>query len=262
MNIMSFLKKIKKSLLIRLVSKLFKSDLKMVGYIGDHISLSIAIFGRYEKEILDKLKFVLKDEPKLIAIDIGANIGNHTLWMAENFDTVLSFEPTKITYEILKLNLMLNDRQNVKTFNFGLGSFESAMQMIHANNNSGAAKILRHEEINFNNTENVVIKIGDEVISKMCDPSKITLIKIDVEGYEYEVLLGIKKILTKNSPTVVLEIENDKIREKYPKSIGVLIECGYHKFSELDDLHGIANMNKIDPMNMRYKNYAAIICQK
>ena len=74
----------------------------------DRIGADISIHGIYEKEILERLKgciFNKIDTQNSVCLDIGANIGNHTLYFAQFFKQVYSFEPHPEIFELLKFNV-------------------------------------------------------------------------------------------------------------------------------------------------------------
>ena len=67
-------------------------------YTFDYIAMQINIYGRYENELLECLSdLLLKITPdnRRICLDVGANIGNHSLYFSGYFDKVFSFEPNK-----------------------------------------------------------------------------------------------------------------------------------------------------------------------
>ena len=139
----------------------------------------------------------LKDES--VILDIGANIGSHTLYWAKERKAkkIYSFEPFDMIYQILKTNVEINSLQNiVTTFNFGLSDEECKATKGHVfNRNLGSTKFLK--------------KADGDVLLKTLDsleiPEQIDLIKIDVEGAEVEVLKGALKIIEKNKPILVIE---------------------------------------------------------
>jgi len=164
----------------------------------DCIQASIRVSKNYwdmhAHKIIDKY---LKDNA--VILDIGANIGSHTLYwaMERNAKKVYSFEPFDMIHEILLTNVKLNYLQDVvTTYNFGLSDEECrAKKGSVFCNNLGSTKFLKEE-----NGE-AVLKTLDSVDI----PEKIDLIKIDVEGHEVEVLKGAVKTLEKNKPILVIE---------------------------------------------------------
>ena len=74
-------------------------------YTFDYIAIQINIYGRYENELLECLSGLLSKaavDKRRICLDVGANIGNHSLYFSHYFDRVISFEPNKKIFQILK----------------------------------------------------------------------------------------------------------------------------------------------------------------
>ena len=93
----------------------------------DYVSTAINIDGVYEIDELEVFfDWLISLKPQNVfdglALDIGANIGNHSLYFSDYFSTVLSFEPQPLTFELLQLNSRLAN--NIKCFNVGLSSTE------------------------------------------------------------------------------------------------------------------------------------------
>ena len=79
-----------------------------------YVGKSIDTYGRYQLEELKLFdKYIQKGD---IAIDVGANIGTHTLWLANKVGAegfVYAFEPQRLLFQTLCANLALNSIQNV-----------------------------------------------------------------------------------------------------------------------------------------------------
>ena len=94
-----------------------------VYFFNDTISKEISIFGTYEKEQLNKIIDITKSKKRRICLDIGANIGNHSLFFSNFFEKVISFEPHYKTFQVLKINAKNN--KNIKIFNLALSNKKS-----------------------------------------------------------------------------------------------------------------------------------------
>jgi len=86
-------------------------------FFNDSVSNELMINGIFERDELDLLSNIIDKE---IFIDIGANIGNHTLYFRNSFKKIYSFEPHPKTYKLLQLNT--EDLPHIKTFNIGLSN--------------------------------------------------------------------------------------------------------------------------------------------
>ena len=73
----------------------------------DSICQSVILNGFYERELLQGMCVLVKDKNG-IALDIGVNIGNHSLFFSKHFDAVISFESAPNNCLLLKANLFLN----------------------------------------------------------------------------------------------------------------------------------------------------------
>ncbi len=141
-------------------------------------------------------------------IDVGSNIGSYSVLAAvETGSKVYSFEPSKKAFDYQKKNIDINGIQNkVKLFNCGLSSKEEVVSF---------TKEL--DTINRVSTEKT--KVSTETLKFYSFDSIIevdtnSLMKIDVEGYESEVLLGMKKALNSKFLKAII-IELNGLGEKY-----------------------------------------------
>jgi FkbM family methyltransferase len=136
------------------------------------------------------------------ALDIGANIGTHTVYLSDNFKTVHAFEPQKKVFDILNENIKLNNITNVITYNYGLAEKEKKVKMRKFSND-------KDENIGAINIEDN--GRGEEIFLKRLDSLNLTnikFIKMDVEGFEYFVLLGGKNTILQSKPIIIIELNS------------------------------------------------------
>lgn len=137
-----------------------------------------------------------------LVLDIGANIGNHTLFFLSiaNAKKVFCFEPVKNTFEILKKNININNYNNkTELFNVGIGSSQ------------GLASIKNYTQENTGMTQLSLSNNGDIpiiAIDEIPFNEPVSFIKIDVEGFELEAVKGMMKLLEKDHPTIMIEIRD------------------------------------------------------
>ncbi len=152
------------------------------------------------------------------AIDIGANIGLHSVRFASKFRNVFSFEPVATNFECLEKNTIMFN--NVTCLKNGLGNTVGVLNIkIPPNSvNCGSYSLIDFE--NFDET------IEEEIqIVKLDDFDLIPdLIKIDTQGFEEQVLLGATNTLKLHSPVIIAEIENKKQKNVVSK---ILNNLGY-----------------------------------
>ena len=181
-------------------SKIYKNGL--VYFFNDTLSNEISIFGIFEKEQLNKVIKIFVNKKKNLFIDIGANIGNHSIFLSKFFKNVLAFEAHPKIFEILNLNT--KKIKNIKSFNIALSDKKKFLYFKDIQTQNMAGHSLRPKgEIKVKTT-----KLDDIVKLK----NKIDFIKIDTEGNEYEVLKGMKKILKVNDPIIMFEVDAMQFR--------------------------------------------------
>lgn len=154
----------------------------------------------YELEFLklslDRLK---KDA---IIIDVWANIWNHTIYWLYKWFTVISFEPIKKNFDLLEFNIN-NNKLELRSFiyNVWLWSKNEIVKFKVDEMNMWACKKSKDwtEEVKINVLDNYKIK-----------PS---LIKIDVEGFELDVLKWAEKTINKYKPDLIVECNNKETQK-------------------------------------------------
>jgi len=171
----------------------------------DHIQRTIRETNAfYELEMLADMMLHLK--PGDLAIDCGANIGNHSIFLAGAADaTVIALEPFRHCFDILDRNVALNELDHrILPLNTACGAKHASGTVING------------EQDNLGQTRVVTppTGLGAEVSIIPLDALELTapvkLIKIDVEGMEADVLRGATRILKEDGPTIYAEAHDDK----------------------------------------------------
>lgn len=133
-----------------------------------------------------------------VVLDIGANIGTHTLVYARTADRVYAFEPQPFMFDMLCTNLLLNNVLNVTPIQCALGPINGITHMdLHdpTQQNSPAGERVGKGESEVSMHTLDALGIG-----------KVDFIKIDVEGFELEVLKGMSRTLELYHPDIYIEI--------------------------------------------------------
>jgi FkbM family methyltransferase len=195
---------------------------KLLGFGFDHITNFISVFGRYEDEELAAYKTFAEHHQliKGVAVDAGANIGNHSVYFSELYTNVFSYEPNPVTFEVLKINTASHG--NITVFPIGLSSKRGAAKLGCDDTNNGSGRIGEGDiEIRLERLDDV-----PELVDK-----PIGLIKIDVEGHEYDLISGAKATILKNLPLILFEQHplDFEINGKSPV-IELLKSLGYDRF--------------------------------
>lgn len=152
----------------------------------------------YEPHIVEE--FVRNISPGAICIDIGANIGHHSIIMAQSAGEtgkVYAYEPIPYIREQMEESLALNHITNVITISDAL-SKEPGEMTLRLNKDSIASSSFFGEESSD----------GIRVSVKTLDSynyEHVSFMKIDVEGFEYNVLLGAEKLIAISKPRILFE---------------------------------------------------------
>lgn len=150
----------------------------------------------YELSLLQKIvKYV--DSPKII-LDIGANIGNHSIFFKKilNCQNVIGFEPLKNMIDVYKTNMQLNNITNYTLYNIALSDKNINVDIDNFVNTNYGETIFKHSE-------------NGKFEAKTLDSLNIldiSLIKIDTEGHEYNVLRGAENTIKTQKPLIWVEM--------------------------------------------------------
>lgn len=237
------------------------------GVAGEYIFDTISTTNDYyEKKLLENYLPFIKEAR--VILDIGANIGNHSMFWAKKCDTVEihSFEANPEVFEILKNNKITNGYENVSVYNYAIGSC------------SGYAKIKSIDESNLGATEFETCEDGEFQI-EMIDIDSwvkernfeyIDFIKIDVEGFEGNVVAGMHETIHKYKPIVWIELwpQNasdilDFLTEESYCCIKIdamnLLFVAKEKVKECDIIQEkdllLTMLHYVERTNLYYKNY-------
>ena len=150
---------------------------------------------------------LIKDELKL-SLDIGANVGNYTKMLLSDTDSkVISFEPLPGAFEKLRLiKSSFNDRLEIH--NVAIGIKDEALELFYGTEKSEKASLMKDlEKISFikeQNKNKVSVQVRQlDYFQSNFEDKIIDFIKIDTEGFEYEVLKGAKNILEFHQPKFI-----------------------------------------------------------
>jgi FkbM family methyltransferase len=143
-----------------------------------------------------------------IAIDVGAHIGTLTMSMSScvgESGLVLAFEPQRKIHEELLMNCKLNQCKNVYAFHAAVGNYQgNAYLSKEIAGNEGARYISSKETID------AVPMLPLDALSLQ----NVSLIKIDVENYEKQVLEGARKTIMQNRPIILIEIGGGVLKKE------------------------------------------------
>jgi len=171
------------------------------------LSLELLVFGDHER---DTTKFVSDYlEKGIICVDIGANIGYYsTLYskLVGQKGKLISIEPSPINFKYLEKNLQLQKNKNYTLFNCACGNKDGIVKFLLDERANKCRVIQDKDEISYKNSViEIPVRKLDDIVEET-NLKNIDFLKIDVEGYEWNVLQGAIKSLKKFVPTIQIEI--------------------------------------------------------
>ena len=197
-------------------------------------------------------------KPGTDSIDIGVYRGVYSYEMSKYSKKVHSFEPNPIIFAYINKNLKkfinnielyncaLSNQSKIINLKVPIRNAEVSKENFEEYYQMGLATI--HEENNFKNFEN--FQIETKTIDEMFFSDQISFIKIDVEGHELSVIDGAKKLIKKDKPALLVEIEKKHTNKKVNESIIYINSLGYNSFYfEKNSLKNTSDLNNLDLYN-------------
>jgi len=214
--------------------------------------LKRAIKNNYEKELSIIGNFTDKNKE---AVDVGVYRGVYTYKLSKEFKHVHAFEPNPLIYPFLEKNLTkivknmtlknlaLSDSNgdvNLRIPSRSKSIFKTNYEEIYK---LGCATIHEGNKIdNKNNFKVKKIKLDD-----LLEDKNISFVKIDVEGHEREVITGSKKIIKKNKPVLLVEIEERHNNFPILDTIEFVKNFGYNSYFVADG--NVKDVKKLKDIN-------------
>lgn len=209
----------------KFVAKSFTGSL-FTGNTADFHAFRISIHGYFDWRNVVIANVVLKNIPGNI-IEVGANIGTETISFSDIAQKVgrqvVAFEPLTSNFEVLTENIKLNRTTNVQVHkclvsdHIGTANFK-----IPEANFSGSG------HITTNDAEEDVEEISVVTLDNILQDMPVSIIAIDVEGFEYQVMTGAKNSIMTNRPVIIVEVNKNYLR----KRAGLSLETFYKFFTD------------------------------
>ena len=171
------------------------------------ISTELQIYESHEPLTTHLMINELKQD--MVCIDLGSNIGYYAVIESNiigESGKVFAIEPSPVNFPILKLNLENQKKNNFVAYNIGIGDKNEEMEFIISAKSNWSRIRMNNEKIN---SEDKVIKIPVKTLNSFVnenDIKKIDILRMDVEGFEYSILLGANEVLEKFKPKLFIEI--------------------------------------------------------
>jgi FkbM family methyltransferase len=182
------------------------------GNLNNFIDWTVFYYGAYavdELHLLAALADALRAQGKPVNFyDVGANIGHHSLFMSSHADRVFCFEPFSVVRQEMERKLNHAMVRNATVFPVALGN-RNETGIFHpptgANQGTGTLGDRLPDNASAESIPVQVVRGDDFFAANRLPP--ISLLKIDVEGYEVNALDGFRKTLWRDRPPVLMEIQ-------------------------------------------------------
>lgn len=175
-------------------------------HLGELIDSSIYFTGSFEPDTAAAIRRLVG--PGDVVLDIGANIGCHTLPISRLVGMsgrVISFEPMPWARSKLESNIALNGFQNIEVVPYGL-SDQSRREVVHFRSSWSLDEGGQSSEDPASVPTCAVdfVRLDDFLEARAL--KRVDFIKMDVDGYEFRVLLGARVTLSEKRPSILMEL--------------------------------------------------------
>ncbi|MCZ6618389.1 MAG: FkbM family methyltransferase [Gammaproteobacteria bacterium] len=181
--------------------------LQYKGNVQNQIDADVYFYGGFEKTMLFFLRDFIATTPGIF-VDVGANVGNHTLFMSIHAQHVHSFEPFPPVLHKMRSLVELNQLDNITIHEVALGDEVGVIPFYAPPEESlGGGSFLESVALKHGDRPVVDLPVarGDDYFASH-QIDGFSAIKIDVEGYEIPVLRGLEFTLGKVRPLIVMEV--------------------------------------------------------
>jgi len=173
--------------------------------------------------------------PGKIILDIGAQLGAHSIPLSAHCQRLVAFEPNPFFFGLLEKNIEINKIKNIIALQKGLSS-KSGVTSFDENENF----LWRNPSKEGDN--NIQLVSGDQELKRLgIQLDSIGLIKLDAEGFEDKVLKGLEETIFLSEPIIYLEIhlpiatrDYDNFKDCKKNTIDIMQRYGYYVFKNMD----------------------------
>ena len=206
----------------------------------------------HELETIKKIS----DKKRVLFIDCGCNYGFYSFYVASlsSKNIIYSIEASKITSNEFLKNLSLNNFTNIKFFNNAVSNVDGKLISFNESINDWESSSVQ-TNFKVQSVETIKSFKIDTLIKDVILENYITIIKLDVEGDEFNALQGALAIIKKTSPLIIMEfskyIFNDKVKieffQKFLRDFEYSIYDTNHNKKNLDEV-----INKIEKLKKKH----------
>jgi FkbM family methyltransferase len=206
------------------VGDIFDADL------SSRLEWQLWAFGHYEKHFAELFRYLVR--PGARCIDVGANVGVHTVRLARLVGAegeVIAIEPDPDVVQRANRNIALNGLANVRVINAAASERAGEMRLFRPSphdTNRARASLLHHPYLT-----GITVTVPVVTVDDLCAGEAVSLIKIDVEGHEAAVVRGAADTIARYAPAVVFEYAPTLLEDVAAQTpFGWLADSGYLMF--------------------------------
>jgi FkbM family methyltransferase len=203
----------------------------------DYIGETILAEGTFEKGYLGALHTVFsrlgfESADNTVALDVGANIGNHAMFFSHYFGRVHCFDPNEMIGRVLEANVLLNRADNVTVHRVALSDRDETLPYVQHEANFGGSGFLRDgAPLNGHVAKDFRLYNADSFVASVLEPGqRVACVKVDVEGLEDKVLTGLADTIARDQPLLLIEITEEDIGKRI---VDILDGYGYGPLYEI-----------------------------
>ncbi len=188
----------------------------------------------FTDEILERLSKIIS--PGSTVIDIGAQTGNMTVAYSLFAEKVIAFEPNPAAFNVLQQNAELN--QNIIPFNYAISDVEGPVEFHYSDwgfcNGGYASRTEYGIGVTGHRVPMDVYAVNFEkfVEEEGLDLGNISLLKIDAEGHDRDILKTLRKTIDTHKPIIITEIYTGLTRNEVNDLLETIHSLGYKAYDE------------------------------
>jgi len=188
----------------------------------------------FTEEILTNLSKIISEGSTVI--DIGAQTGNMSVAYSLFANKVISFEPNPATFEVLEKNSKLNT--NIHPYNYAISDQTGPLTFHYSDNGFCNGGFATRTTAGIGVTGHIVpievygINLPEFIQEQGIEIGNVSLIKIDAEGHDKDILKTLKPIIEQHKPYLITEIYNGLDLTEIQQLLDVVHSYGYTIYDE------------------------------
>lgn len=173
-------------------------------HLDDYIQSQMYYFGIFDMKGVNLIVKICNAIQCRTALDIGANVGNHAVFLSSACEKVYSFEPNDTPGDVYR-DALSTKESNITLFDVGLSDSNETIEFYENASNLGGSSFVREHLPNASYVKKMLeVRRADEFIEEN-GIDAIDFIKIDVEGFEVKVLSGLSQTIARHNPIIDFE---------------------------------------------------------